>query len=129
MRAFFNCRYLLLILFLVAGPVPAHAQLEEIDPIGDFQRMDENNNGIISWEEFKESGEIEGQEVPDERRMKVFQIIDTDNNGFITLEEWERAEPTVRDRRYVKETPETMEEFMEQREEGYPFGGESEPES
>lgn len=67
-------------------------QRPERDPQVFFQRMDKDQDGRISWDEFRDMPSRMGS--PEER----FQRIDKDADGYITLDEFSAAQEEFRGR-------------------------------
>lgn len=55
------------------------------DPARMFERLDSDQDGVISWDEFKDAGSR--MESPEAR----FQAMDKDQDGFVTREEFIEA--------------------------------------
>jgi Ca2+-binding EF-hand superfamily protein len=52
-----------------------------------FDRVDEDGDGQISWEEFSRASE----ETDMEKMMRDFQRLDQDSSGTISREQWEEG--------------------------------------
>ena len=65
----------------------------DFDPARMFQRMDRDQDGLISWDEFKD-----GPEPQHGTRAERFQRMDSDADGYVTLDEFVAAAPGERPR-------------------------------
>ena len=63
----------------------------DFDPSRAFQRMDQDQDGLISWDEFKD-----GPTPRSGTREERFQQMDDDADGYVSLDEFIAATPTDR---------------------------------
>lgn len=80
------------------------------DPEQIFKRIDTNNDGKISKEEFtkffeqlaEKAGKAKGKEGIGEKAKEfaeqAFKALDTNNDGYISLEEWKKGSEQLRDK-------------------------------
>jgi Ca2+-binding EF-hand superfamily protein len=82
---------------LVAGGVRADddgakAKKKKLDPEMLFKKLDTNDDGYLSLEEFKKFGEMGKGKLAEhpERLEKMFKKLDADNDGKVSLEEFKK---------------------------------------
>ena len=82
---------------MVAGGVRADDEAakpkkKKLDPEMLFKKLDANEDGYLSLEEFKKFGEMGKGKLAEhpERLEKMFKKLDADNDGKVSLEEFKK---------------------------------------